>query len=212
MAKLPSRSATRWTVSILGCLVGYAGFEHGIGEILQGNVAPSGVMIRSWPHSEAFRILDGEPAMTLIPNLLVSGWLTIVVSVGLTIWVVGFVHRRFGALIFLGLCIVLLLVGGGFGPPLMGVILGAAATRIHRQSAWGQRIPEVVRAGFSRIWSISIAACICGYLALFPGMVLLSHFTSLASPALVGMLALFSFAMLGIAILGGLARDSLPRV
>ena len=67
------KNATRVTVSTFGVLAGIAGIEHGIGELLQGNVAPNGLVIESWAGSELFRILAGEPAMTLIPNLLASG-------------------------------------------------------------------------------------------------------------------------------------------
>jgi len=60
------RNATRVTVSIIGAIVGLMGIEHGIGEALQGNIAPSGLVISSWPGSEFFRILAGEPAMTVV--------------------------------------------------------------------------------------------------------------------------------------------------
>lgn len=53
-------NATRVTVSTFGALAGLAGIEHGIGEVLQGNVAPDGVTISSWPDSEVFDILNGE--------------------------------------------------------------------------------------------------------------------------------------------------------
>jgi len=41
----PLNRATRATVSAAGILCGLAGMEHGAGEILQGNVAPSGTII-----------------------------------------------------------------------------------------------------------------------------------------------------------------------
>ena len=71
------RNATKVTVSIFGALAGLMGIEHGIGETLQGNIAPDGLMILSWPGSELFHILTGEPAMTIVPNLLVTGILAI---------------------------------------------------------------------------------------------------------------------------------------
>ena len=45
------RNATRATVSTLGVIMGLGGIEHGIGEILQGNIAPKGLAILSWPDS-----------------------------------------------------------------------------------------------------------------------------------------------------------------
>jgi hypothetical protein len=73
-------SATRIVVSTFGALVAFAGFEHGVGEILQGPVAPAGLAIESWPNVKAFEILGGEPAMTVIPNLLVTGVLAVIVA------------------------------------------------------------------------------------------------------------------------------------
>ncbi len=48
------RNATRVTVSTFGTVAGLAGIEHGVGEMLQGNVAPDGMMILSWPESDLF--------------------------------------------------------------------------------------------------------------------------------------------------------------
>ena len=73
-------SATRTTVSTFGIMAALAGIEHGIGEILQGNVAPDGIVFLSWPDSAFFDIVGGEPASTLIRNLPVSGILTIFFS------------------------------------------------------------------------------------------------------------------------------------
>jgi hypothetical protein len=39
------------TVSTFGALAGLAGIEHGIGEVLQGNIAPEGPVVLSWPGS-----------------------------------------------------------------------------------------------------------------------------------------------------------------
>ena len=84
--------ATRIVASTFGVLAGLAGIEHGIGEILQGNITPASMMIASWPDAALFRILAGEPAMTLVPNLLVTGVLASVVSLVLLIWAVAFVQ------------------------------------------------------------------------------------------------------------------------
>ncbi len=45
------KSARRLVISTLGGLVGLAGIEHGIGEILQGSTAPAGLFILSWPEA-----------------------------------------------------------------------------------------------------------------------------------------------------------------
>jgi hypothetical protein len=111
-----SRNATRVTVSTFGALAGLAGIEHGVGEVLQGSVDPGGVMILSWPDSELFRSLAGEPAMTIIPNVLATGILAILVSMTFLVWATMFAQRRGGGLILLVLSALMLLAGGGFGP------------------------------------------------------------------------------------------------
>src|SRR5512133_1654959 len=57
----------------LGVLVGFAGVEHGIGGLLQGPGKPGSVVIQSWPDTRAFAPLSGEPAMTMVPDLVVAG-------------------------------------------------------------------------------------------------------------------------------------------
>jgi hypothetical protein len=120
-------SATIVVASVLGIFAGVGGASHGPGEILQGNVAPSGIMIESWP---ALTSLAGEPAMTIIPNFLVSGVLTIIMGLIVTAWAAAFVQRKNSGLILILLSIIMLLVGGGLFPPMFGVAAGIIGTRI----------------------------------------------------------------------------------
>ena len=53
------RNATKVFASTFGAIMALAGIEHGIGEVLQGNVAPSGTMFMSWPESGFVRSLGG---------------------------------------------------------------------------------------------------------------------------------------------------------
>jgi len=111
--------------SALGIFAGLGGPVHGPGEILQGNVAPSNIVFEAWP---GFTALSGEPAMTIIPNLLVTGILAIIVGVLLSVWSAKFVSRKHSGLVMILLSIVLLLVGGGLIPPLFGIAAGVLAT------------------------------------------------------------------------------------
>ena len=130
------RSATKTNVSTFGAIIGIAGIEHGIGEILQGNMPPAGIIIKSWPNSDLYKPLAGEPAMTIIPNLFLTGILAIMISVLLTIWVMKFIEKKHSKLVLFLLSIALLLFGGGFGPPLIGFILSIAGTKINSQFNW----------------------------------------------------------------------------
>ena len=99
----PPPRATKITVAVLGLVVAFAGIEHGLGEILQGPVAPESRVIESWREVSAFDQLGGEPALTVIPNLLISGILAIGVSLAIAVWSVWFADRPHGGLVLIGL-------------------------------------------------------------------------------------------------------------
>ena len=51
--------------AVLGIFAGISGASHGPGEILQGDIAPSGIIIEAWP---SLTLLGGAPAMRLFPT------------------------------------------------------------------------------------------------------------------------------------------------
>lgn len=197
-------SATRTVVSTFGLLAGLAGIEHGVGEILQGSVRPEGPVIESWPDSKAFEILGGEPALTVIPNLLVTGIAAVIVAVAVLVWSVGFVDRRHGGLVLILLSVLLLLVGGGFGPPLIGAIVGVGATGI---GATPRRRPGRVAQAVGRVWPWVLGAAVLGYLSLLPGTILLGQLLGVDNPGLVYALSAFSFTGLILALVAARAED-----
>jgi hypothetical protein len=161
---LEMRNATRVTVSTFGALAGLAGIEHGIGEVIQGNVAPEGIMILSWPTSEVFAILAGEPAMTIVPNLFITGILTFLFSLVFLVSATMFIGRKHGGLVLILLSVALLLVGGGFGPPILGVIVGVAATRINAPLTWWRtHLSDGARRLLARVWSPCLVAGVTAY-------------------------------------------------
>lgn len=200
--------ATRVTIAVLGSLVGLAGVEHGIGEIRQGPVAPDGVYIMSWPEAEAMEILSGEPAMTLIPNLLVTGVLAVAAGLTVIAWSIWFAHRRHGGVALMGLSVLLLLVGGGIAPPIMGLIVGAVATRI--STAPRRPVGRTGRA-LATLWPWFLAGAVVGYLGLVPGMPLAS-LAGLANEWLVIGLAMFAFTNLALALTAARTSDRLASM
>ena len=121
----------RIAASALGLFAGIGGASHGPGEILQGNVVPTDFMIEAWPSLTA---LGGEPAMTIVPNLIVTGVLTIVFGLLVAAWAGKYVERRLGGLLLILLSIVLLLVGGGIVPPFFGVAGGIVGALINHNA------------------------------------------------------------------------------
>lgn len=124
-------SVTIAVASILGIFAGIGGASHGPGEILQGNIAPDGIIIEAWP---ALTLLAGEPAMTLIPSFSISGILTVTTGVAVTILAATRIQSKNGALILILLSTMMLFVGGGLIPPAFGVVGGVIGLQIRQKN------------------------------------------------------------------------------
>lgn len=147
-------NATRTVAATIGALIGLAGIEHGVLELLQGNVRPAGIMIDAIGPQQKLWENAGEAAVTIVPSFLLTGILAILVGLFVTIWSVAFIHKKYGAWVLLLLCAILFLVGGGFAPPIfLGLIAVATASRINKPLRWWRvLLPEGVRCFLVRLW------------------------------------------------------------
>lgn len=200
------KNATRVFVSTFGSIWALAGIEHGIGEVLQGNVAPSGVMFSSWPDAAFFHSLNGEPAMTVIPNLFITGILTILFSLALLIWALLFVQRKNGGLVMIFLSFMMLLVGGGIFPPILGILVGIVATRIHAPA----RVKgfDGFRRFLAKLWPWSYITCLIAWLAMFPGLAFLGYFWGVNDSTVILALLLVALGVSILAVFSGFAYDA----
>ena len=204
------RSATQVTVSTFGVIMGVAGIEHGIGEILQGNIAPRGLMIKSWPDSAFFSSVAGEPAMTIVPNLLVTGILAILVSLIFLVWALKFVQRKHGGQVMMLLAIIMLLVGGGIFPPIIGLMIGALGTRINAPLSWWRAHFSVGFKHFlKKLWPWSYTACIIAWLSAILGPGLVGYFFGVNNPTLILVILFSALGFLLLTIFTGFVSDSL---
>lgn len=201
--------ARRTTLTAIGTIVAMAGFEHGLGELLQGPVAPTGVMIQSWPDSPFYRSLQGEPAMTLIPNMAISGILTMALSVAFLVWVTRFVNTKRSALVILTFSLAILLVGGGFGPPVLGLILALAATKVRSPLPWWCREASrpTVRL-LASAWPVLLTLCVLAWLTALFGIAALDYFLGIESVTLTVTVLFGAFALLPASFVSSLARDA----
>jgi hypothetical protein len=154
------RKATRISATVLGLTAGGAGIEHGIFEILQGNARPEGLMIASIgrPCVPELSWNACEPAMTVIPSFLITGILAIILGVLVTAWSAFLIHKERGGLVLILLCIPLLLFGGGIFPPVIGIVAGALATRIHKPlNPEGSRLSSGLQGLLAKLWPWSLA-------------------------------------------------------
>ena len=205
-------NATKATVSTFGAIMAVAGIEHGIGEILQGNVAPGGIMFPSWPDSAFFRIVGGEPAMSIISNLLVTGILAIFFSVIYLVCVILFVQRKNGGLILILLSIAMLLAGGGIFPPVLGLVIGGLGTRINAPLTWWRaHLSDGPRHLLGKVWPLSFAACLIAWLMLFPGINIIGYFFGVNNPSLTVIIIFLAFGFLVLTFFTGFAHDSIQQ-
>jgi hypothetical protein len=73
-----------------------------------------------------------EPAMTVLQNFLITGILAVIIGLVIVIWSLAFIQRRHGGLALIFLNLALLLFGGGFFPPLIGIVGGIAGLKINQ--------------------------------------------------------------------------------
>jgi hypothetical protein len=130
--------AARLTASALGIAAGLLGVEHGVFEALQGNLRTGGVVINAFgPSCQPAEVWHGcEPAMTLIPNYVMTGLCAILVGAVVAYWAGFQIARKHGGEILIFLNGVLLLVGGGLAPVMVGIIAGILGARIDKQHTW----------------------------------------------------------------------------
>jgi MFS family permease len=168
--------ATRLVASVFGVLAGIGGITHGIGESLQGNVAPAGLIIDTWTQGPIADRMGGDPAMTLVPNLLATGLLTLLVSLAVLVWAAAYVERRRGGWVLILLSIAMMLVGGGFGPPIVGILAGVAGTASKEPSSWWRaQLSGSVGRFLARLWPWVLAVSVLAGLFLFVGATLLVY-------------------------------------
>lgn len=202
-------SAAALTASVFGSLAGLGGITHAIGEIRQGNVATTGPFIYSWAEGPIATHMGGEPAMTVIPNLLFTGILNLLVSLAVLVWAAAFINRRNGGWVLILLSAGMLLAGGGFAPPVVGILAGVAGLGIHSpQAGWLARLPVKLTRFLAGLWPWVFAIALLNGIFLVIGSVLLVYFAGLNNPDLFVNSFFLAVLSLLLMILTGRAYDA----
>lgn len=192
----------RLTISTIGAIIGIAGLEHGIGEMLQDDVAPDGFYIKSWPNSRLYEIVDGEPAITIVPNLFLAGLVTILLSILFIAWIVFFLqssYQKYNFYILLLFSISLLLSGGGVAPPVIGFIVCFFIGRL-KDSDQNIHKTIYIHDKTAKLWSFFYVLFVLAFLSLWPGLIILSLFLELSDPLVVYFLVFTAFTSLILAL------------
>lgn len=157
---------TRITASAIGVLLRLAGiFNHGLFEILQGNISTNGFYIEAIGENHRFWLYGTEGAFTLIHNFLITGIIAVLIGISIVFWSIKYIHFKHGATVFLALLILLTLVGGGIGHILLSVPAWAFATRINKSLGWWNKIlSHQLRKRLESIWLYSLSATLVSWL------------------------------------------------
>ena len=201
-------SASRITASAFGVLAGLGGLTHGIGEVMQGNIATGGIWIYSWAQGPIATNMGGEPGITIVPNFLITGILCVAVSLAVIIWAAALVQRKMGGIILVGLSIAMLLVGGGIGPPLIGILAGIAGAGVNSPLTWWRsHLSDGTRKVLAMLWPWVFGIGTASGTLLVIGSVILVYFFDVNNPDFFTNNFYFTVLALIIAILTAVAHD-----
>jgi hypothetical protein len=210
---MTKHSVARIVSSILGVYGGFLGFEHGIGEILQGNLAVQTIRINAYGSAGLPFPFGHEPAMTLLPTFLLTGIAAVLTALLIMIWSAFFTPQKSTPLVLLLLSILLLFVGGGYGPIPILILTVIAGFEARSQFGIWRKLPLILRRFLALSWKWFVAMIFIVILVSIPwgyvsGMNDPSFsretYTSLAMAT--GLLQVF-FALL--AVFAAAANDSL---
>jgi hypothetical protein len=213
MCDMTKHGVARTVSSILGVYGGFLGFEHGIGEILQGNLAVPTIRINAYGSAGLPFPFGHEPAMTLLPTFLLTGIAATLTAMLIMFWSAFFTSKKPAPLVLLLLSILLLFVGGGYGP--IPILIFAVIAGFEARSQFGiwRKLPLIFRRFLALSWKWFVALIFIVVIASIPwgyvsGMNDPSFsretYTSLAMAS--GLLQVF-FALL--AVIAAAANDSL---
>lgn len=206
-----SHITTHSITKVLGVLFAISGVEHGVFEVLQGNMATEGFIIQAIGKDMQWWQFGGEEAFTLIPNFLLSGIASIAISLLIIYWSLRKLTSKYGIVIFLVLFILLTLVGGGLRFIPFYLVTWVYASRMRKALNWWQEfIPETSLPFLARIWRFCLVVVgISWFLALeiaifgfFPGQ---GDATKLFT--LCWSFLFVAFVFINIGFISGFARD-----
>jgi hypothetical protein len=208
--------ATRTTVSTFAILVGLAAAEHGFFEVLQGSLRPRGVLIQAIGPAQRFWEYGTETALTVVPSFLISGILSMIVGLLMILGSLAFVRRRYGAAVLFLLGVISFLVGGGFAPIFLTVLIGVAALGVNRPLRFGSRLQSPRLKRFvTTLWKVSLVALVILYavaveIAIF-GYPLRWLFDAETSMSILNACAYLMVALMLLSVLGAFAVDAQGR-
>jgi hypothetical protein len=204
-------NAIRVIATTVGVILGLSGVNHGLFEFLQGNKPTPGLIIQAIGKGQRFWPLGTEEAFTIVPNFMISGLLSMIVGLVIVIWSLWFLPSKRGPAIFLGLFVLLFLVGGGIGQIAFFLPAWAFAGHMNAPPNWWMKVlPRRTWTFLSRLWIVTLV--LASLLILFGlEIAILGVVPGMTDPERIqstGMLLVFSSALLYvIAFVAGIGHE-----
>lgn len=146
-------TASHKLASTLGVLVGLAGIQHGILELLQGKTRVLGMMIDAIGPGQQLWKYASAPALTIIPDMRVTGLFASVLGIFVAWWSLTHISDRYGAGVFLIVSLLLFFVGGGIEPITLTLLGFLAGSSIRSPLGWWRkRMSSELREKLVTLW------------------------------------------------------------
>ena len=134
------------------------GFIHGVGEILQAGSKSNSNLIYALDVADPDKVWHaGLPAFSVIPDYLISGIITVLISIAVVIFANLLIESNYFKILPL-IFILLFLFGGGFVPPFIGII--TSSYYVIRKKSSKNKQPSFLRKIIAKLWIYLISALI----------------------------------------------------
>jgi hypothetical protein len=152
--KIALKNPIHITALALGLYGGMLGWGHGFFATLQWGAISDGVFINAiGPPCMPETVWHAcFPALTLVPNIALSGFLAMLTGLWILVWSLGFLLHERGGIGLIFFSFIMFLVGGGFVSTFIGILAGVAGTRILNPPNWKWGGAGTLFGRLVRIW------------------------------------------------------------
>lgn len=149
--------------SVLGVALAVSSFLHGFYEFMQGNNATEGLIIQAIGPEQRHWVHGTEEAFTIIPNFLITGMVTMLLSILTAIWSAKFIHSKYGSRFFLMIFIALTFLGGGIAHVVFFLPVWGYSTRIMKELKFWRKIFKT-GVTFGKKWPVAATVTVTTFL------------------------------------------------
>jgi len=153
----------RAIAATFGAIAGLSNMAYAVAEALEGHTRPTAV----------FFTLNGQPAITVLPDMLLTGVIGFCLSLTFTLCAILFTKRWQGGLAMLLISCLQIPFGAGLVRLFQAIIYSLVGTRIDRPlKLWTAILRQPSRSKFSRLWPASFIVCAILYVIhVLPGII-----------------------------------------